>query len=352
MARSLSLEDVFFVALLMAATVCFVWIVRGFLEPVFWAALLAGLFHSLHRRVLTRLQGRASLSALLVLLLILVIVILPLIFVGIALTRETLALVQRISSGEIDLNAPVRWGTQAMPVVSELLDRVGIQPDKITEWLSTAAVTISRYLATRAVAIGRNTLGIIVQFVLMIYLVFFFLRDGAALVERLIRVIPLGDRRERDLLRKFSEVSRATLKGTVVVAIVQGGLGGASLALVGIDGAVFWGVVMAVLSILPAVGASIIWIPAAVWLFATGAAGKAAILAVLGVLIGFVDNVLRPLLVGRDTKMPDYLILLSTLGGITAFGLSGFVIGPIIAALCLAGWEMFARDFGEPDAAP
>jgi len=229
---------------------------------------------------------------------------------------------------------------------------VGIQQDKITEWLSSAAVTVSRFLASRALSIGQNTLSIIVQFFLMIYLVFFFLRDGVALLERLVKVIPLGDQRERKLFRKFAEVSRATLKGTIVVAIIQGTLGGLSLALVGIEGAVFWGVVMAVLSVLPAVGGSLVWLPTALWLFAMGSTGKAAVLVVLGVLIGFVDNLLRPILVGRDTKMPDYLILLSTLGGITAFGLSGFVIGPIIAALCMAGWDMFAEDFGEPEAAP
>ena len=198
-------------------------------------------------------------------------------------------------------------------------------------------MTASRFLASRALSIGQNTLSLTVQFFLMMYLVFFFVRDGAALLERLVQVIPLGDQRERRLFRKFAEVSRATLKGTVVVAIVQGTLGGLSLAVVGIDGAVFWGVVMTILSILPAVGTSLIWLPAAVWLFATGAVMKAVALMVMGVLIGFVDNFLRPILVGRDTKMPDYLILLSTLGGITAFGLSGFVIGPIIAALCVAG---------------
>ena len=283
---------------------------------------------------------------------ILLIVILPLFFVGLAVTRETLTLYQRVTSGEIDLNAPMQWSAKAMPIVNDLLTRVGIDPGNISEWLSTAALTASRFLAGRALSIGQNTLSITVQFFLMMYLVFFFVRDGAALLERLVRVIPLGDQRERRLFRKFAEVSRATLKGTVVVAIVQGTLGGLSLAVVGIDGAVFWGVVMTILSILPAVGTSLIWLPAAAWLFATGSVGKAVALIVMGVLIGFVDNFLRPILVGRDTKMPDYLILLSTLGGITAFGLSGFVIGPIIAALCVAGWDMFAADFGETDAAP
>ena len=352
MPKSFSLEDVFFVTLLLIATLGFLWIVQDFLEPVFWAALLASLFHPMHRQLMARLDDRATLSALLVLLLILVIVILPLLFVGLAVAREAQALYQRITSGEVDLKVPLQWSSKAMPIASDLLARIGIEADRISDWLSTAAVTASRFLATRAISIGQNTLSILVQFFLMIYLVFFFLRDGAVLLDRLVRVLPLGNQRERRLFRKFAEVSRATLKGTIVVSIVQGGLGGLSLALVGIDGAVFWGVVMTILAILPAVGISIVWLPAAIWLFATGAVASGAVLIVLGTLIGFVDNLLRPILVGRDTKMPDYLILLSTLGGITAFGLSGFIIGPIIAALCLAGWDMFADDFGEIDATP
>ena len=351
MLRTLSLEDVFFVTLLTVATLGLIWIVGGFLEPVFWAALLASLFHPMHRRLMSRLGDRATLSAVIVLLLILVIVILPSLLVGLAVVREAQMLYERVTSGAIDLKAPLLWFSKAMPIASDLLARVGIESDRISDWMSAASVTASRFLATRALSIGQGALGIVVQFVLMIYLVFFFLRDGALLLDRLVRALPLGNQRERRLFAKFAEVSRATLKGTVVVSIVQGGLGGLSLALVGIDGAVFWALVMTILSILPAVGLSIVWLPAALWLFATGAVAKAVVLIVLGTLIGFMDNLLRPILVGRDTRMPDYLILLSTLGGITAFGLSGFVIGPIIAALCVAGWDMFADDFGEIDAA-
>jgi predicted PurR-regulated permease PerM len=349
MLRSLSLENSFFLIGLLAASIVFVWMVQDFLQPVFWAALLASLFYPVHVRLLQRLPSWPALSALLVLLLILVIVILPLVFVGVALTRESAALYQRVTSGEIDVRAPLTWATQQMPIVNDLLDRAGIQPDQITDWLSSAAVVVSRFLAARALTIGQNAVVLAIQFVLMIYLVFFFIRDGAALLDRAVHMLPIGDQRERKLFAKFAEVSRATLKGTVVVGIVQGALGGITFALLGIEGAVFWGAVMTVLSILPAVGASLVWIPAAIWLFATGAVTQGVILVVVGVfVIGLVDNLLRPILVGRDTKMPDYLILLSTLGGITAFGISGFVIGPIVAALCLAGWEMFAQDFREP----
>jgi predicted PurR-regulated permease PerM len=351
--KSLSLENGFFLALLLAASIAFVWMVQDFLQPVFWAALLASLFFPVQRRLLARLGDRAGLSALLVVLLIIVIVILPLVFVGVAVTRESAALYQRVTSGEIDLRVPLAWVQRQIPNVYALLDRAGIQPENITEWLSTGAVTASRFIAGRALVIGQNALVLTVQFFLMLYLLFFFVRDGLALIERLVHMIPIGDARERKLFDKFAEVSRATLKGTVVVGIVQGALGGIAFAILGIDGAIFWGVVMTILSILPAVGASLVWIPTAIWLFATGDVTSGVILVIVGVfVIGLADNVLRPILVGRDTKMPDYLILISTLGGITAFGVSGFVIGPIVAALCLAGWEMFSADFREPTPAP
>ena len=143
-------------------------------------------------------------------------------------------------------------------------------------------------------------------------------------------------------------MARATIKGTLAVGLVQGFLGGVMFWALGIDGAVFWGVVMVLLSVLPLIGASLVWIPAAIFLLVSGAYIKAFIIVVVGVLvIGLVDNVLRPILVGRDTKMPDYLILLSTLGGLTMFGISGFVIGPIIASLFLAIWVMFQSEYGE-----
>jgi predicted PurR-regulated permease PerM len=350
MLRELSLEHAFFLLLLMIVSVAFVWIVLDFLQPVFWAALLASLFQPVQIWLLPRLRSRESLAALIVLTVILLIVVLPLFFVGFAVTSESVALYQRVTSGEIALDKPLQWATETMPTINDLLHRAGITPDRITEWLSSAAVTTSRFVAGRALAFGQNALSFTVQFLLMVYLTFFFVRDGARLIEQLVHVLPIGDDRERRMFAKFTEVSRATIKGTGVVGIVQGALGGLTFALLGFNGAVFWGVVMTVLSILPAVGASLVWIPAAIWLVATGEIGKGVFLVVVGMLIGLVDNVLRPILVGRDTKMPDYLILLSTLGGITALGVSGFVIGPIVASLFLAAWNMFAEDFREAEA--
>ena len=184
----------------------------------------------------------------------------------------------------------------------------------------------------------------------MLYFLFYLFRDGERIVERIIRALPLGDRRERRLFSKFADVARATVKGTLVVAAVQGAIGGLLFWALGIDAAVFWGVVMAVLSLVPAIGSALVWVPAAVILAASGEPGRAAILVAGGVLvIGLVDNLLRPILVGRDTEMPDYLVLIATLGGIAVFGLSGFVLGPVVAALFLVVWDMVIEEYGAYD---
>jgi predicted PurR-regulated permease PerM len=187
----------------------------------------------------------------------------------------------------------------------------------------------------------------------MVYLAFFLLRDGSALVELIIRALPLGDERERLLFAKFAEVTRATVKGNLLIAIIQGALGGLIFWILGISGALLWGVVMAIVSLLPAVGAALVWVPAAIYLAAIGDIFEAAILTTFGVVvIGLADNLLRPVLVGRDTKLPDYIVLLSTLGGIVMFGVNGFVMGPLVAALFMAFWGIFIREFSEGAQSP
>jgi predicted PurR-regulated permease PerM len=211
--------------------------------------------------------------------------------------------------------------------------------------LAGATVTVSRFVGTQALSLGQDALRLSVMSALMLYLLFFFLRDGPQIVTAILHALPLGQRRERRLFMHFVTVSRATLKGTLVVALVQGLFGGILFAIVGINAAVLWGALMAVLSLLPALGSALIWVPAAGILLATGHIVKACIVLGAGVLvIGLIDNLLRPLLIGQDTRVPDYLVLVSSLGGLTVFGASGLVIGPILAAMFLAVWDMFAQE--------
>jgi predicted PurR-regulated permease PerM len=180
----------------------------------------------------------------------------------------------------------------------------------------------------------------------MLYAMFFFLMDGPRILDKFLYYMPLSPADEERMVEKFLSVSRATIKGTLIIGIVQGGLAGIAFWVVGIDGAVFWGTIMAILSIIPGVGTALVWIPAVIYLVAKGHMGSAIGLFVwCAAVVGTVDNVLRPWLVGKDTKMPDLLILLGTLGGLIVFGAPGIIIGPIIAALFVTIWDIYGTAF-------
>jgi predicted PurR-regulated permease PerM len=281
---------------------------------------------------------------------ILLIVVLPLGAIVTAMATEAANLVVRIQTNDIDVSGAIDWARQQLPLAERVVDTLRIDIEQLKSQLSSSALVVSQFLATQAVAIGQNTIRIAVYFFMMLYLLFFFMRDGTRIIDGLVRALPFGDERERHLLGRFAEVSRATIKGTLVVGLVQGLIGGIMFAILGIGGPVLWGVIMALLSIIPAVGPAFVWLPAAVILIVKGEIVQGIALIVVGTLvIGLVDNLLRPILVGRDTKMPDYLILLSTLGGLTAFGLAGVVIGPIIASLFLSVWEMAEEEYADSD---
>lgn len=348
--RLQNLESRVFLTLVFATTLIFVWMVRGFLLPVFWAAVFAVLFQPVYGRTLKLVGGRRSVAALLNTIGIVLVILIPSGLLVAAVANQAVWLYQGIVSGEINLGAVTEFVSDSLPALTELLARYGIRVDQIRAAVENAAIVSSQYLASQALAIGQNLLVVVVLFALMLYLLFFFFRDGEDIIRRVIRALPMGDEREERLFARFAEVSRATVKGTLVVAAVQGTLGGVLFGIVGIPAAIFWGVMMGILSLLPAVGAGLVWLPAAIILFATGAIWQ-SILVVLGgtFVIGLIDNLLRPILIGRETKMPDYLILIATLGGLTVFGIAGFVAGPIIAALFLVMWEMFADEYAPLD---
>jgi predicted PurR-regulated permease PerM len=342
----MKLEQGAFIGLLVLVTLAFFGLLADFFQPVFWAATLAVLFLPVHRRFQALLKQHRSTAAFLTLLVIILTVLIPAWAILSAVVNEAASFYARLQSGEINPAGALDWLRGSIPLVNDLLDRVGLTRQEIQGNLSSAAITVSQFIATQAVAIGQNAVRFGAMFFLMVYVLFFFIRDGDHLVECIICALPLGDERERELFAKFAEVSRATVKGTLIIGLVQGFLGGTMFWVLGVEGAVFWGTVMVIMSLLPVVGASLVWAPAALILAANGEMMSALILVAFGVLvIGLIDNLLRPVLVGRDTRMPDYLVLLSTLGGLTLFGVSGFVIGPVIAALFLAVWVMFAKEF-------
>jgi predicted PurR-regulated permease PerM len=340
-----ALQNKTFLFLLGLVTLGFGAILWPFHGAVFWGVVLAILFAPLHRRIQRKLPRRKNLAALCTLGLCVVIVILPVIFVGLSLLQEATTIYEKMRSGQMNFglyfqqifNALPEWAVSALDSVN--LTSVA----ELQEKLSSVSVQASQFIGTHALNLGQNTLNFLAAFGIMLYLLFFLLRDGSSLVKRIGHATPLNDEHKYELVRKFTTVIRATVKGNIVVAASQGALGGLIFWILGIQGPVLWGVLMAFLSLLPAVGAGLIWVPVAIYFFATGAMWQALVLTAFGVfVIGLVDNVLRPVLVGKDTKMPDYVVLISTLGGMSLFGLTGFVIGPVIAALFMACWDMFA----------
>ena len=334
-----------FLLLLIVVSIAFGWIVWPFFGAVFWGTVLAIMFAPLYRRLLVVTRGRQNMAALATLVLCLVIVILPLTFISASLVQEGISFYQKLQSGELHFIENVQQVINALPRwMVDLLDRFEFgNISALQEKLSVSVMEGSKFIATQAFTVGQNTFEFIVSFGIMLYLLFFLLRDGSTLSGRIRQAIPLCMEHKRYLFSKFITVLRATVKGNIAVAAVQGLLGGVIFWILGIQGPLFWGVLMAFLSLLPAIGAALIWAPVAIYFLVTGDIWSGVILIAFGLfVIGLIDNILRPILVGKDTQMPDYVVLISTLGGIALFGLNGFIIGPVIAAMFIAAWDLFS----------
>jgi predicted PurR-regulated permease PerM len=331
--------------LVLAATLLFALILWPFFGAVCWAVFIALVFWPLHKRFLRNSHGKRNTAALASLTVILIIVILPMTMLAASITQEASVVVEKLRSGEIQVTTYFQQFIQALPEWARAalhrfgMGDLGLLQQKLMATLSNSGQVVT----SRVLNIGQVTLDFVVGFFVMLYVLFFLFRDGEQLSRGIARAIPLKRQHTERLLRQFATVVRATVKGNIVVALVQGALGGAAFFVLGLPGAVLWGAVMALLSLLPAVGAVLVWGPVAAYFFFTGEIVKGVGLTVWGaVVIGLVDNVLRPILVGKDTRMPDYLVLVATLGGLVVFGLNGFVIGPVIAAVFLVSWDMLA----------
>jgi predicted PurR-regulated permease PerM len=344
--NSSGLQDKALLGFVLLVTLLFglvLWPMGGALS---WAVFMAIVFSSLQERAVAATGGRRGWAALVTLLVIVVSVLLPTAVLFAELSKEAANFYGRFKSGDIQL---ADYFQQMLGVIPEWargwLARAGIEDLHAVQVKLVAALgRSSDALTQRAVIIGQGTLDFLVNFFVMLYVLYFLLRDGRSLAERCARALPLKPDHTRRVMNEFATVVRATVRGNVVVALVQGALGWLAFWYLDIAGALLWGAVMAVLSLLPAVGAAMVWGPVALYLLATGRMGAGIGLVVWGALvIGLVDNVLRPVLVGKETRLPDWLVLIATLGGLAVFGLNGFVIGPVIAAVFIAAWEIFSE---------
>lgn len=335
------------VLLLLVVVISFVFVkmIKGFLMALLMAAILAGLLARPYRWLTRLVRGRRSLAAVITVILLILVALVPLAGLGTLVTAQAISIGEKVGpwvSTQVGLTGSLDERLQALP----FYEQIAPYKDQIVIKAGELAGVVSNFLVEGLSALTRGTVNFLFLTFVTLYALYFFLLDGGAVLARILWYLPLEASDKQHMLAKFSSVTRATLKSTAVIGSLQGALGGLGFWVAGIDSALFWGTLMAGLSVLPGLGTGLVWIPAVAILIAGDHLLTAGLLAAYFMLIvSSVDNVLRPRLVGRDTQLPELLVFLSTIGGISLFGIVGFMIGPVIAALFVAIWEIYGRAF-------
>ncbi len=343
----LAIEKASFAAVVVAVTAAFIWLLFPYYGAILWAVILSILFDPLRRNLERRTGGRRNLAASLSVLACVCIVVVPGSIVLASLTREAANVYDRISARELDPASVLDQIRSALPpLLTSAMSALNLGSfTEIQSGFTSFVGRASQTIASGAVTLGQGAGQFLINLALMLYILFFLFRDGAALASAVRRACPLSERHTDLLVDRFTAVVKATVRGSVIVAAVQGAIAGSMFWILGVEAVLLWFVLMTILSLLPAIGAALIWAPAAVYFFVSGHYWKAiALFAVCGIGNTAIDNLLRPPLVGKGIRLPDYVVLIATVGGLTSFGMNGMVIGPLIAALFVAVWSLFADD--------
>lgn len=343
--RSWRLEDGGFLALIVLITLAFAWLVAPFFGAVMWGVIVGIVFKPVYRWLLVRFKGKRNTSAALCIVLILAVVILPAFLLGLSLVQEAATIYTRLQSGQLDLAQMFENVRASLPAWADdmIVSSGWTDLEAARRMIGSSLATLLQSIAQRALYFGQGALGLLASLGIMLYLAFFLLRDGEKIGQQVQRALPLREEVREELISHFLVVVRATMRGTVVVSLLQGLVGGIIFWMLGIDAPILWGLLMALFSLFPAVGTGIVWVPVAIYLMATGDVTEGLILTFCGFfVIGLIDNLLRPILVGHEAKMPEFVVLIATVAGLKLMGLNGVIIGPIIAALFIAVWQISA----------
>jgi predicted PurR-regulated permease PerM len=335
----------FVILLVIAISVAFVAMIRIFLLTILLAAIFAAVARPLYLQVERGFRGHSGLASGFTILLLLVLVITPLSLLAGAVANEAVRVAENVRPW---IDARIAQPSLLDEAIRRLPYFEYIEPHRAEIMKRGAEMVgaIGTFLANSVSAATRGTMLFVFHFFLLLYTMFFFLKDGPRMLQATMLYLPLDEADKEQMLDKFTSVTRATLKGTLVIGVTQGSLAGLAFWVAGIDGVIFWTTLMIAFSIIPGVGAALVWVPAVILLLAQGAIAQGVGVALFcGLVVGTVDNIMRPMLVGRDTKMHDLLILFSTIGGLFFFGATGFIVGPILAALFITVWEMFGVTF-------
>jgi predicted PurR-regulated permease PerM len=343
----INLNKIIVLFFIIAVSALFFYMIRGFLMAILLAAIFSSLAQPLYKWISHRVKGRKNFASMITIVIIFLIFFIP---IGVLLGLVANEAVKMSSNVKpwIDnlINQPnaLEKLTQYYPQLNFLHSYHNIILEKAGELVGK----ISNTLVSGVSSVTFRTLNFIFQFFLFFYATFFFLSDGSNMLKKMVSYIPLSESSINRILDRFTSVSRASIKGTLVIGIIQGVLQGTAFAVMGIESAIFWGTVMVFASIIPVVGTALVWFPAVIILALTGHMVKAVILMIFcSLVVGSIDNLMRPWLVGRDTEMHELMILFSTLGGLSLFGIIGFIIGPVVASLFITAWDIYEETFSD-----
>lgn len=340
------IQQAFFFGVLLCTTGVFLWMLGEYLLPVFWSVVVAIIFYPLHRKILTWVGERAVVASFITIATVIFVVALPMAIVGTMVAQESVSIYQSLTSNEsaqesFSLIEKVSGLTQYLEPFN-----VYISAAEIENTLRTELAKFAETLAASSLSLGQSTFAFAIHVGVTIYLLFFMFKDGQVLVRKLGHFLPLGNKHEDRLFARFTETTRGVVQGTLTIAIIQGIIGGITFWIAGVSAPVLWGVAMTLLAIIPAIGPALVWFPAAIMLLLSGAIWEGIMILSVGILlVSVIDEFLRPILVGRRAKLPDAVVLLATIGGLATFGISGFVVGPIIAAFFISLWLMFEEKY-------
>ena len=342
-----ALQRVFIVLLALGISIIFIWMIRGFLSPLFMAAVFAMFLNPVHRFLKPITFGSSSATAGVVLVLAVVGVLIPLTAILAIVADQAVQVTGAVAPWlQEQIRGLREGGMDAFPQWLPFRDSLAPYQQEITNQAGQFASNIGGWVVDGLRKATSGTFGAFLDLVVLLFALFFFLTRGPQLASHGLKLMPMpSDDRELLVERAMSTI-RATVKGTFVIAIIQGVMTGVALAIAGVPGALFLATLTAVLSVIPGIGPPLVWGPAGLWLIASGNYWAGGLLIAWGaIVVGLTDNLLRPSLVGKDAKLPDLMILISTLGGLTLFGAIGLIVGPMIAALFSSIWYLYAQSY-------
>ncbi|WP_019961691.1 AI-2E family transporter [Woodsholea maritima] len=346
-ADRVNLQRLFIITLALALSGLFLWMIRGYLSALFIAGVFTIFLMPLQSGLTGLFGGRKALAAIIVLLIAILLFLGPVLALVGIVTDQALTVADTVTPWIREQVSNFReQGFAILPTWVPFRENLIPYQDEVIAKAGEVISSFSGVMVSSLTSITGDTLSIVLKSFLMLYALFFFLTGGPGMAQKALYLVPLTEKYRALLVERVISTIRATVKGTFLIAVVQGSLTGIGLFAAGIPGAAFWGTVTAVLSIIPAVGPPLVWVPAAIYLGVQEHYVAAIGLALWGmIVVSTSDNVLRPRLVGKDAQMSDLMVLLSTLGGITLFGAVGIIVGPMIAALFSSVWYIYAQSF-------